>query len=73
MSDKPYISLDKLPEFGIHWNKAVLTQMVIAKDFPASVAPNTWRRADIEAFCRKRDFDLKQPLGFLKRGEHWYE
>jgi hypothetical protein len=73
MSDKPYISVDKLRDFKIFWSKPVLDVMIAAKDFPATCAPNTWTRASIEKFIAKRDYDLTQPLGFLKRGEHWYE
>jgi hypothetical protein len=45
--------------------------MILLKDFPAPVAKGTWRRSDLEKFCRKRDHDLAQPLGWLKRGEQW--
>jgi hypothetical protein len=67
----PYISVDKLRDFKIFWSRPVLDAMIECKDFPKPVSKDTWRRSDIEKFCRKRDHDLAQPLGWLKRGEQW--
>jgi hypothetical protein len=71
MPATPYSSVDKLRDFNIFWSRPVIDAMIECKDFPATCAPNTWTRASIERFCRKRDHDLAQPLGWLKRGEQW--